>query len=423
MSGTRPVAADAASRTSRGNPRTLPFNETSFIQLITSHVRAGAWEAAYQTYVDHQASFPNTARKRKVLQQLVQRQSSTNPLRYDPACAPDYTLSCFFVPTRAFTRPHLTTLKGLLERRGFDVLDVLSLPNGVGVPSDSAWFGPTRDSWGGVFVCMDLCPWTPTELECCAWPEVDNVRIFRVANIPRSNVMVEQHGALSNWSRLSMLGNTTAVRDWLSLIAPEALPQYMEAAENQSKRFKVRFPVERPLSRFAARARVDVVLTGEKLAVCKTFKPLRTRAFQNELAALQALKDVPYAPDLLEAGGNWILMSYMEDLSPVQDEGHLCDRDIVDSFKLLHDLHHRGFMHLDFHPGNVMKRGADVCLIDFEHCTTLPKKTPFSENPLFSTSLSLVECEIPTGGVPRFDSHWAPLTSLDQKTVLRRIDA
>ena len=78
-------------------------------------------------------------------------------------------------------------------------------------------------------------------------------------------------------------------------------------------------------------------------------------------------------------------------------------------------------MHLDFHPGNIMKCGEDICLIDFEHCAPLPKDTAFCENPLFSKYLNLTECEIPTGGVPRFDSHWAPYTSMTKEDIITQL--
>jgi|GEM_PF-7065737 len=394
----------------------------------------GNGKLAIQSFLQHEKRLPASSVKQRTLQQLIQWQSAHRSVYFVPGESPPYTLTAVFIPRPAFTVVMLRVLKRFIEKQGFEVVDVLSFSNDLGTPPEEDVLGAASGPIGGAFVCLDLCPWAPSALDRVAWPRVDNVRNLTLQGLgkrvtcyrTKGHARVLSRDMLRSLQHLQVVKNTRASWKWLDALPGKATVSYRQRISQWQDAFKVPYPVEASLSRFAGSARVDLVRYRGRRAVCKTFRPGKYDAMANECLIYDHTMPDTQTPTLIETGQGWLVTEYLDGISPLKDgaRGTIPADIVVDAFRWLQRLHEAGYVHTDFHPENVFQRedGA-LYFIDFEHCFDWGEAVqPFEKSPTFkSQRWDELALPSPIGGPRQYKHKWAPHTSLSQPELLSEL--
>jgi hypothetical protein len=277
-------------------------------------------------------------------------------------------LAVFVVRERA--EEHSAEIAVELDRRGFEVLDVVTLDPAQREVSSHALRGGNweRGPWalsGGppaAFVIgYDVAPRFAADED--GW--APNLRI------PAAKAQVRDHllrdlSEAEQYNPLHSSDNALQALDYLDVLGD---PEFAERLEKKVRDLldacTVPFPVVRALSPagLSRRARVFVVdhpVHGP--SVCKIFRTGASRYFERELRARTELSDLPLVPGLLEHGANWILTPLYED-----DRSHVLRRlPLMRNTAQLRPaasralaqfaaaLHERGMFVLDLSPQNLV---------------------------------------------------------------------
>lgn len=405
------------------------------LQQVNELLTAGKGHEAIRCFLQQGTPQPSSSAYQNVLKRLLQWQSVHRREHFSPdGAATTATITAVLIPRPACSVAMLRTVKGFIEKQGYEVVDVLSFANPPAAPAPQAVFGPEGHEIGVVYICADLCPWAPTALDRMAWPDVDNTRNLTLRGLVQRVIgyRAQGHGRLLTRTMIhalrfaQVLKNTEHTWSWLCEIPGVSVAAYKKQVNEWTSAFRVPFPVKESLSRYAGAARIDTVHYRGSVAVCKTFRPGRDAAFQNERAVYAHTEADDRTPALLESGDNWFIIEHVPDMGSLHDTktGHLDPEHVVQAFEWLYDLHEAGFVHTDFHPENVFVRDdGSLCFIDFEHCFRWTGAAfPFSLSPNFSPAKwdeLAVSC--PIGGPRPYAQKWAPYTSLSQEALLCRL--
>ena len=139
----------------------------------------------------------------------------------------------------------------------------------------------------------------------------------------------------------------------------------------------VEYVVVRQLPGHARRAKVEIVGYEEGLAVKKTFRPGCARYLERELFIMRKYgPELPEIPELLEAGPNFFIRPYYEDILRFDPRiRRLLPLNVVrQAVAFLRLLYDEGYSLIDFTPQNLLvDRISGLKIIDYEF---LHKYTP-----------------------------------------------
>ena len=194
-----------------------------------------------------------------------------------------------------------------------------------------------------------------------------------------------------------------ASRDSVSFLTQVSEP-FLRACVGQALElaaaFECPFPVIEAKGGMCYNARVFIVDYHGEQTACKVFREGRRDRFEAERDALRALAGTSYAPEMLEVGENWVLMSVISGTSmrasPVTG---LFPLDAVkEAFRAMAYLYDQGIEHLDFHPSNLKRDPQGGLKIhDFEGSYILPdpERGPVWQTPVFKGMASAKEFDMP----------------------------
>jgi len=141
--------------------------------------------------------------------------------------------------------------------------------------------------------------------------------------------------------------------------------------QNKIKHFEFPFKVIEEKTDYGCNNKIAIVEKNNEEYVCKIYKPNKIRYFDNELDIYKTFKNEDFIPELIEYKENWILIKYhKESISINQKLNRLGKLPISISkniFKNLKKLWAAGFIHMDFHPGNILFYKKNILFIDFEY--------------------------------------------------------
>lgn len=295
-----------------------------------------------------------------------------------------YTLTSFWVDRKVEDLGLTKACRLLFERSGFEIV-----------------FGKENDTLGGLrdrlgievqkgdwFVCLDLVPWKDvrSKVKNVSWDsESENHRIEWSLDVvsrflaDELNQGTREQIISGDFFRglLTPCAGTATLKSFFAKFYPAVLKENDRKAEE----FECRFPVVKELTDYGCNNRIDLVECGGQKLICKTFKPTKLRYLENEVIARNRFAGLLRMPKIVERTGNYILLEYLQDIQPIHV---LCNRNgllRIEYAKLIFSAFNRmfeaGFVHLDFHPGNVLVEGqVRLVFLDFEY---LQKYTPTSE--------------------------------------------
>lgn len=171
-----------------------------------------------------------------------------------------------------------------------------------------------------------------------------------------------------------------------------------ERAKEMAASFVSPFPVEQVMPGIKYNAQVELVRVAGGVAVCKRFRPGRLDRFNNEFRALERLRSVSAAPDLLDAGDSWVLMSYCEGVELGQaSKGLLPVRLVRGALESARTVHEAGVALLDYQPSNaIVQPDGRVRVIDFEGAYTYDMEPPpFRDSTFFQPVEAWEKLQIP----------------------------
>lgn len=173
---------------------------------------------------------------------------------------------------------------------------------------------------------------------------------------------------------------------------------FAERAVEMAARFTSPFQVERVMPAVRYNAQVELVRIGRGVAVCKRFRPGRRDRFENEFRALDRLRAVAAAPDLLDVGDDWVLMSYCEGVELASVSKGLLPvpllRGAIESARAVHEA---GVALLDYQPSNaIVQPDERIRVIDFEGTYVYDEEPPpFQDSTFFNAATDWERSRIP----------------------------
>jgi hypothetical protein len=278
---------------------------------------------------------------------------------------------------------YLSLLRKSLFDLGFDHLLEGAIPPervesvAAGIRGGNWGKGPWPTSGGlpvHYFVVFDSKPLVPSAATREAHVGLDNDRI-PAAKLKLRDLYNEGRSASEQCNIIHSTDNGSQSIDYLELINPECLSYVEQEAKRKSVAFSTPFEVIEDLSKHARRAKVELIDFHGRKAICKTFKEGREHYLQREVVAREVGKELSEISDILEVGGNYIVMEFYDDsidristLRPLlHGNGYLPIWAIERMKNIILYYRSRGYECVDFNPHNVLfdpHNGLKV--IDFE---------------------------------------------------------
>lgn len=341
---------------------------------------------------------------------------------------PEPGLGVFLLRESGMERGGLQRLQEELERAGFEVLfsKILSREERARARSFmriGRWgAGPWPESGGGpaaIVIVFDLEPLTPRPDERARFPWLSNGRTLVKEMIRRHYNADSPPSRHSN--AVHATDNSAEAQEVIDLLAPE-LAQALPARMAQLQRaYRTEETVLRRLTRFARRAKVEVVVCEGREVVKKTFKPSKLRFCRREREAGEMLAHIPAVPRFYGATDNAVLLEYFPDARRFDrhDPGLLPlieSRAVVDALRAVYDA---GYALLDARPENLLLTEGGVKLIDFEFLYRYDRRPP-----TFEDSYDMAGCpadfggDQPKGGATSYARDWQPIIGLSLESLL-----
>lgn len=313
---------------------------------------------------------------------------------------------------------HLDKIRQVLELNGFDILYECSIGSSrrrkvADRIRGGNWSrGPMPRSGGlpaHLLVVHDVHPQHPDPHLMAVHQGLDNARVFTTKCRIRDLVNRDCKPSLrSNPAHSS--DNVQQAIEYLSEIAPDAVPLVQALACERNAAFRTPYPVLADLSKYARRAKVELVDFHGVQAVCKTFRPGRERFLYREVKARELGRELPEVSQILEIGDHYLVFECYEDSidsilsSPLPFHGHgYLPFWAIDRLKAV-ILHYRrkGFECVDLYPENLIYDPVKgLKIIDFEFLQ--PGLSPRED--LKGNFAWYPVPENFTGDVPQVDTH------------------
>lgn len=292
------------------------------------------------------------------------------------------------------------TALGALERKGFDVLTVVDVRDGVppGLLDGGNAGVPHMAEPALVAVVLDVHPHRePRRRARSRTPTVDNHRLGMLLGLDQVLrqgwvQLASEGGAVPPEvpaHLLSWVHGQERVWDAVRSLAPERQDAITAEVHDRARWVTPPFPVLVELSGWAISARTDLVAFEGRQAVCRTFRKGREQAFRDETACYDLHHDIEAVARPLGRGDNWVVVPFHEDHVPAaaRYRHHMPLSILRRCLSAYSEISAHGLGLLDFGPENVLVGpSGELALIDFEHLHRYEGMPPSS---LLSTPLGL----------------------------------
>lgn len=343
----------------------------------------------------------------------------------------DPGLAVFILRAVGMQRGGLSRLTERLDRAGFEILASKILSDGERRQARAhlrigRWgCGPWPASGGGpaaLVVVYDLEPLAPGAEDRARFPWLSNSR-----TLVKERIRAEYNAGLSSSTGsahcnvLHATDNSPEAREIIDLLMPEARDFLAARCAEMTRAFRTDETVTRRLTRFARRAKVEVVLDDGEEVVKKTFKPSKLRFCRREREAGDALRHVPQVPALLAAADNAVWFEYFPDAQQFdRRSGELMPLAVAHAaIDGLRQVYEAGYALLDARPENLLITTRGVKLIDFEFLHRYEQRPP-----TFADSYDMAGCpddftgDRPKGGPTSYARDWQPFIGLTLDSLL-----
>ncbi len=340
-------------------------------------------------------------------------------------------LAVFFVRQKALDCHLETKIIDFLIRGGFEIIETKILNSEevkrvkYQVRGGNWGKGPWPESGGDpamVIIAVDLMPSKPSEAELAKQPHLSNGRIAIKNQIRDAiNQLLPKERQCNT---IHSSDNELEAWNYLQIAMPEKCTKIQQKIVALHRNFLTTYPIKRDLTRFANRAKVELIEYQNKLSVKKTFKPGCEKFFRRELFVYQSFRQKHFAiPTLIDYGSNYLICPYYDDILLFQNrQSKLLPLSIAkQAIETLNFFYKRGYAPIDFQPANIIvDRHAGLKLIDFEFLYQYKKRPN-----------SLEEC-YELAGIPddfdgdkpdfklklSYETRWQPYVGLSLKSLL-----
>lgn len=367
-----------------------------------------------------------------MLRRLAKRNRWIQESLRQPATDRDHVgLAVFLLRQEAMNRGGLDRLTELLERCGFSVLMTKVIANHdqkrvAGNIRGGNWGrGPWAVSGGppaAVVVVDDPTPLPLTWWQKRRFPLVDNARILdkqRIRDAYNQGLPPDRHCNVLHSS-----DNGSEAWEYISIAMPESQAEIRQRLDSWRVAYRTQQPVLKNLTRYGARAKVELIEHQGRPAVLKTFKPGRERFCQREQFAMRELsRQIPEVPSLLDADTSSVTCPFYDDVLCYQrSSGRLIPLSVAkQAMAALRKVHDAGFALLDAGIDNVVvDRHEGLKLIDFEFLHRYEQPQPaFDEGFDIAGCPDQFDGDLPSGGGKNYRQHWQPYVGLSLQSLLR----
>ncbi|HQH24786.1 MAG TPA: AarF/UbiB family protein [Bacteroidales bacterium] len=284
-----------------------------------------------------------------------------------------YTLTIFLVSRWIGENGLSEKTRIFFERSGFEIIfdkrnDIFSAFEELKIIDEEYY------DW---FIALDLIPWKnyKSELKNIDWDsDSDNHRIEWSIYVVKKFLKEQAFycNKISKTSFPSVPFKYYSKSKRITLLFQRYYKDIDNQINNKHNAFATKFKIIRPLTNFGCNNKTDLIdLNGHKF-VCKTFKPDRITYLENEIIAREELNSIIFIPPIITTGTNFILIEYLEDsksLTSAYNKYKLLKLSFAKKIFLdLKVIYSKGFIHLDFHPGNILVDSKlNLVYIDFEY--------------------------------------------------------
>lgn len=337
---------------------------------------------------------------------------------------PEFTLTLFLVNRKLDECTFKKIYRQFFYRCGFEI--IFNKTDDINYSfKDIFGLHEEFDDW---FIALDLFPWTNVKcsLQNIEWDKnSDNHRIewsvFTVKRFLAEQLCNKQNnhlkGILLPDEPFDYFANTSR----LFKAFEEYYPDIADQINKKTIKFHCKFKIIKQLTDYGCNNRIDLVEYENQIMICKTFKPDRISFFKNEIIARKNFHQVINIPKIIIEGNNYLLIEYLKSSKPLTS--------LFNNYKLLKirtakriilDLKcmfSKGFINLDFHPGNILvSNEQDLWYIDFEYLLQHNNDFSFLNNPgiikhdkyLFNSPLSHIT----------YKNYWEPIIKINLKILL-----
>ena len=286
-------------------------------------------------------------------------------------------LAVFFIRQKALDLKLEQKIIELLTKEGFSLIETKILtPEEVKrvkyqVRGGNWGKGPWPESGGDpamVLVAVDLMPLKPTDAELAKQPHLSNGRIA-IKNQIR-DVINQLLSAEQQFNTIHSSDNEREAWNYLQIAIPDKCTEVKHRIAALRHDFLTTYPIKQDLTRFAKRAKVELIEYQNQLAVKKTFRPGCEKFFKRELFVCQSFGQQYFAiPTLIYSGSNYLIYPYYDDLLLFQNrQSRLLPLSVAkQAIETLNFFYERGYAPIDFQPANIIvDRHDGFKIIDFE---------------------------------------------------------
>jgi len=352
------------------------------------------------------------------LMNLYPKQTFFSTASHAPQATPSVTI--FLIREWTITKGLVDFVEKTLERHGFELVFKLEL-------SDTQKARASRELRGGnwgrgpypvgggrpavMLVAVDQHPVKPAGELAKKQPFLANRRVHFAKKILRDfvNRCLPIH---RQTNFLHSCDDALEVGEYIGVICPELRDQIYLNIRQIVDEYQTREVVLKDLSKEKRRAKVELIEWRGQKAVKKTYKTGRERFLQREIFAGGELSQKnALIPPLLDAGKNYIILPFFEEIRDSQQRKNLILENLPQIARFLKFLFDEGFTHLDFKPKNLLFTTAGkLQIIDFEYLQTYQKiPATFSKSYDFIGAPSDFLGDLPVGEHRFIERRWRDL--------------
>ena len=273
--------------------------------------------------------------------------------------------------------PFLSEIKNYLWNEGFDILLEQEIPLedrevvSKNIRGGNWNRGPWPESGGGpvyIIAVYDLHPLEVDELLAEKHIGIENSRIAGTKIKIRDYINKFQEKN-KRCNVLHSADNSLEALEYAAHIIPGKIRDIEKKILELKELFKTPYPVIKNLSRYARRAKIEIVDFHGVESVCKTFKPGRERFMKREILARELKGNLGCISEIVETGPNYIILKkYENTIEKIYIKGRYLPVEFIGEIKkMLSHFRSLGYECIDFSPGNLVYNDKDgLKILDFE---------------------------------------------------------
>lgn len=227
------------------------------------------------------------------------------------------------------------------------------------------------------FLVFDAFSKKPKEQYSVLYPNLENEKVIKVKLSLRDKINIKQEETLNGLHSSDDFYESIFYLEQLGY-DKNNITSIIKDCILYKKQYSTSYNVIKNMSRFALRAKVELIEYKGGLAVKKTYRVEHLDFLSREIWLLKELKDTSFVPELLEEGENYMIVEYIENALNLgeNEDVRLKTKNIIQLRQFFEVLYNKHITILDANPSNVLiDLNDNIKVIDFEYAQ-LYKKRP-----------------------------------------------